>query len=103
MATVLPCDMCGEEPALIMQTNVTNGDAVTIGANCQPIFLLTVVSELLDMMPADVAAQYAQAVTPIVDKLARFGDAQANATSIALDNAAEDHADREVIADGAAD
>jgi hypothetical protein len=66
----LLCDLCQSEPALLMQSNIVNGDAITVGESCMMIFLLTTVSSILDEMPAENAAQYAVALDPIVAKLA---------------------------------
>lgn len=69
MAQVIACDMCGQEPAQVMQTNIQNGDVLSVGANCQLMFHLTVAAEMLDMMPADNRAAYADALAPVLEKL----------------------------------
>lgn len=38
MASQLACDLCQEEPAVLMQTNLTDGSSLTIGAACIPMF-----------------------------------------------------------------
>jgi hypothetical protein len=38
MAQQLPCDICNDEPALQMVTNLTDGSVLTMGANCLPGF-----------------------------------------------------------------
>lgn len=38
MANQLPCDLCGEEVAVLMQNNLTDGGTLTIGAACLPQF-----------------------------------------------------------------
>lgn len=37
MATVLPCDMCEQEQADIIVTNLGNGDTMAVGAACLPM------------------------------------------------------------------
>lgn len=34
MAQILPCDYCQQEEAVLMMTNLANGDVVTIGNGC---------------------------------------------------------------------
>jgi hypothetical protein len=70
MAQNILCDLCESEPALLMQTNIQNGDAITVGESCMLVFLLTTVSSIVDEMPADNAAQYGETLAPIVSKLA---------------------------------
>lgn len=38
MANQLPCDICGEEPAVIMMTSLGDGSVMTVGAGCAPGF-----------------------------------------------------------------
>ena len=34
MAKPLNCDLCEVEPAVLMVTNINDGDTLTVGANC---------------------------------------------------------------------
>jgi hypothetical protein len=70
MAQNILCDLCEQEPGMLMQSNISNGDVITVGESCMLIFLLTTAGSILDQMPADNARQYAQALDPIVAKLA---------------------------------
>lgn len=38
MAQPLPCDYCGAEEAALMMTNLADGQVVTVGAACLPLF-----------------------------------------------------------------
>jgi hypothetical protein len=38
MAQQLPCDLCGEEAAVVMFNNLADGSAMTVGAACLPQF-----------------------------------------------------------------
>lgn len=38
MAQQLVCDLCGEENAVVMFNNLTDGTAMTVGAFCLPTF-----------------------------------------------------------------
>lgn len=38
MAAQLPCDLCGEEAAVVMFNNLVDGSAMTVGALCLPTF-----------------------------------------------------------------
>jgi hypothetical protein len=70
MAQNILCDLCEQEPGMLMQSNINNGDVITVGENCMLIFLLTTVSSILDEMPAENAAQFGEGLAPIVAKLA---------------------------------
>jgi tetrahydromethanopterin S-methyltransferase subunit B len=69
MPQQINCDMCGAEPAELMQTSLANGDVIAIGHSCQLAFHLTVVESILDAMPADVAKAYGDQVASIIAKL----------------------------------
>jgi hypothetical protein len=38
MAQPLTCDLCGAEEAVVMQTNLTDGSSMAVGAACLPMF-----------------------------------------------------------------
>lgn len=38
MAQQLPCDLCQDEPAVLMQTSLGDGTVLTVGAACLPMF-----------------------------------------------------------------
>jgi hypothetical protein len=84
--------MCGQETATVMQSNLANGDTISLGDNCQLAFYLTVVQTILDAMPADVRAEYAAAVKTVTDALA-------SAIASALSNVVqgEDTGDTDII------
>lgn len=67
MPTSLPCDMCGDELAVTMVTNLGNGDSLTVGEACQLIFHLAVARELITSMPGDSAPAYYDQVTALLD------------------------------------
>ena len=69
MAQNLLCDLCQQEPAQLMQTNIDNGQVITVGASCMLLFLLTTAETIVSDMPPEVAAQYGETVASIVDKL----------------------------------
>jgi hypothetical protein len=70
MAQSIACDMCGQENATFMQTNIANGDVVAVGDSCTLTFLLTVAAEIVTAMPIDAATQYGEAIMPVLGKLA---------------------------------
>lgn len=39
MAQQMVCDGCGKEPAVLLLTNISNGDVQAVGANCLPTWL----------------------------------------------------------------
>lgn len=69
MPNVIHCDMCQQEHAQVMQTNVDNGDVLAVGPNCLLVFYLTVAQEMLDLMPAENIAAYGSALTDVVTRL----------------------------------
>jgi hypothetical protein len=38
MAQQLPCDLCQDEPAVLMQTSLADGTVLTVGVACLPQF-----------------------------------------------------------------
>jgi hypothetical protein len=66
--------MCGSEPATLLQTNVKNGDSLSVGDSCILVFYLTAATEMLGMMPAENVTAYAKALAPILDKMAEHAD-----------------------------
>lgn len=70
MAQSQHCDTCGQEPPVITIITNATGDVIMIGANCTPIFYLTAAAEILDAMPEENRAAYAEVLQPITEKLA---------------------------------
>lgn len=58
----LPCDLCGQEPAGAMFTNLANGDTLAIGHACMLTFNLSSAAELAVGVPDDQRGQYAELV-----------------------------------------
>ena len=48
MAQQLTCDQCNSEPAILIQTNIGEGDIIAVGAGCAPVFFATVAMTLLE-------------------------------------------------------
>ena len=69
MAQQLTCDMCGEDPAVFMQSSLVNGDTIAICQACMPQFCLTVFTALVDAMDPDILAVWAPALLPAVTSL----------------------------------
>jgi hypothetical protein len=69
MAQAIRCDLCGQENAVLMQTNIDNGDVIAIGGSCMVTFLLSTAATILDEMPADHVGQYAEIIAPVVSLL----------------------------------
>jgi hypothetical protein len=38
MAQTLPCDVCQDEPAVMMMTNLGDGTVIAVGGHCAPVF-----------------------------------------------------------------
>jgi hypothetical protein len=70
MAQAMGCDLCGQENAILLQTNIDNGDVIAIGGSCMVTFLLSTAATILDDMPADNRGAYAEIIRPVVNQLA---------------------------------
>jgi hypothetical protein len=46
MATQLTCDMCGDEPAIMMQSNLGDGSTITVGPQCMIPFYRSALAEM---------------------------------------------------------
>jgi len=60
MAGPIACDLCGEEHASAIFTNLDNGDTVSVGGACMLTFALSVAAELAGQVPEDQRDQFAQ-------------------------------------------
>jgi hypothetical protein len=69
MAPAITCDMCQQEIASVMQTNIGNGDVVAVGNSCLLTFYITIVAEVVDAMDPDLRLAYAEVISPVVVKL----------------------------------
>ncbi len=67
MAATLPCDMCGEEPAAVMVTNLGNGEVLCVGGACQLTFHLTVAAELIKNGEPGTVQAYDEQVGSLLD------------------------------------
>jgi hypothetical protein len=70
MAQAMGCDLCGQETAILLQTNIDNGDVVAIGGSCMVTFLLSTAATILEDMPADHRGRYAEIIRPVTEQLA---------------------------------
>lgn len=69
MAQQLPCDICQEEPAAQMLTNVETGDVMTLGRNCLPVFYEQSIRELLTAGEHKGPASKCQACRRVHEKI----------------------------------
>lgn len=65
----IPCDLCGEEPNVLLQTNTLNGDTVAVGGNCLITFYLGGLIGLTDGIPKDAASQYHDGLAKLIAQL----------------------------------
>ncbi len=74
MAGQLPCDICGEEVGITLQTNLANGDVMAVGVSCMLAFYLASALQWSEQVSPEVL----EAAAPQVVALAhvpRFWDA----------------------------
>jgi hypothetical protein len=74
VAADLICDLCEQESAAALYTNLANGDAMAIGAACMLTFALSVAAELAVGVPDDQREQYSELMTKLIFTLGRRGD-----------------------------
>jgi hypothetical protein len=65
MATVLPCDLCGTEPAVMLETRMETGEVIGVGASCVLPFYLGAATSLMREMDGAGMAAYAGMVNEL--------------------------------------
>lgn len=66
MAQTIPCDLCQQETAVMLETRVETGDVIAVGASCLIPFYVGAATSLADTIDYDAGAVYA----PMVEVLA---------------------------------
>jgi hypothetical protein len=74
VAADLICDLCEQESAAALYTNLANGDAMAIGAACMLTFALSVAAELAAGVPDDQREQYSEVMAKLAAALGRYVD-----------------------------
>jgi len=69
VAADLICDLCEQESAAALYTNLANGDAMAIGAACMLTFALSVAAELAEGTPAKQREQYVELAGRLAEAL----------------------------------
>ena len=62
----IPCDMCGQELAIMLQTSLSDGETVGVGEACIIGFYMGVLTELTAGMPTEVAEHYTEPLAIII-------------------------------------
>lgn len=62
----IPCDLCGEEEAVMLQTATANGDTLGVGAACIIGFYLGCLGTLTEGIPHDAAKAYTEPLATII-------------------------------------
>lgn len=65
----LPCDLCAEERAILLQTNVGTGDVIGVGEACLFPFAIGTARAVADVMPGDVKAHYAPSAAALAEDM----------------------------------
>jgi len=65
MAQPITCDLCQAETAVLMQTNVADGDILAVGPGCLPMFYGGAVMAVMDLPPHTGPASKCQACKQI--------------------------------------
>lgn len=64
MAKQLTCDMCQQEAAVMIQTNLGDGSALTVGAACLVPYFIATAREMAGQAGVDLAAPAPQGEAP---------------------------------------
>lgn len=70
MAQSIACDLCGDESAVLMQTNLANGDSIAIGQACLITFSLANALSFSEGIPADAIEPYKDLMAGLCANLA---------------------------------
>ena len=66
MAQSIACDLCGQEPAVMLETRVETGEVIAVGAACLIPFYVGAAASLADTVDYSDGAVYA----PMIEALA---------------------------------
>ena len=70
MAQQIACDLCGEEDAVMLQTNVETGEVLSVGPACVFPYALGIASATAAEFSPDIAAIYRPEVSKLYGALA---------------------------------
>lgn len=92
MAQQITCDLCQSETAVLMQTNVMDGDILAIGPACLPMFYGGAILAVMDLPPhtgpaskcpacKQIHAQLTAGITPLGPDAQEAGQVLSEMTS----------------------
>jgi hypothetical protein len=67
MAQQIVCDLCEQETAVLLQTDVETGQVIAVGGSCLFAFYLGAAGGLVDGMAPEVRAEYAANVSALAE------------------------------------
>lgn len=70
MAQALPCDLCGEESAVLLQSNLGDGSSLSVGPACLLNYALGFAVGLTGEFTPEDAAPYADVMAQLCQQLA---------------------------------
>ena len=65
MAQAIACDLCQQEQAALMQTNLANGDTIAVGDACTVTFFASSLQAMLSGAPPEMLNDLAAVLTPL--------------------------------------
>lgn len=65
MATAIGCDLCQAEPAEMMQTNLGNGETISVGAACMATFFAGALTAMLSDAPPEALNGLSAVLVPL--------------------------------------
>lgn len=71
MAQTITCDICNSEAASVLQTDIATGEVMAVGQSCHFPFYVGVAAAIAETMPAEIRAEYAEAVGKLAALFAR--------------------------------
>lgn len=65
MAQAIACDLCQQEPAVMMQSNLGNGDTIGVGQACMVTFYASSLTAMLSDAPPEMLNELAPVLLPL--------------------------------------
>lgn len=65
MAQAIGCDLCQQESAVMMQSNLTNGDTIGVGESCMVTFFASSLAAMLSDAPPDMLNALSVVLEPL--------------------------------------
>jgi hypothetical protein len=75
------CDICGAEPAILLQTNLAGGETMAVGEQCAPVFAVGLAEQFVGPLMPDTEGQIGLVPTEDVPQPSGRGKGKAAKTA----------------------